>query len=175
MGAGLTAPFFPPAILGPVIGGVVGGGTSAARQAANVSSETSLNRLGEFLKTGAMPPKPPTSRTGLATLAGTGVSAAREDETEAKRLERERAKPKEKQVILETPKDAKEVQRMARVARDILADPQYAKKYKLSEISQLYNTLFSAGQEGYSDVLDLADEIANFHEARYAAEQGSKK
>ena len=175
MGAGLTAPFFPPAILGPVVGGVVGGGTSAARQAANVSSETSLNRLGEFLKTGAMPPKPPTSRTGLATLAGTGVSAAREDETETKRLERERAKPKEKQVILETPKDVKEVQRMARVARDILADPQYAKKYKLSEISQLYNTLFSAGQEGYSDVLDLADEIANFHEARYAAEQGSKK
>lgn len=179
LGAGLTAPFAGPfalpAVLGATIGGVVGGGTSAARQAANVGSETSLNRLGEFLKTGAMPPKPETSRFGRAALGSTAVSAAREDETEAKRIERERAKPKEKQVILEAPKDAKEVQRMARVARDILADPQYAKKYKLSEISQLYNTLFSAGQEGYSDVLDLADEIANFHEARYAAEQGSKK
>jgi hypothetical protein len=159
----------------PVLATGFAAGTGAARRAANTSAETQLNRLAEYLKTGVMPEKPPTSRFGRAAISATTQAATRPDETEAMRVERERAKPKEKQLILGAPKTTTEVQRMTRVARDILADPEYAKKYKLAEIAQLYRTLYNASEEGYSDVGDLADQIADFHEARYAFEQGTKR
>lgn len=173
MGAGLAAPLFAPAVLAPVVGGAIGAGTSAARQAANVSAEASLNRLGELLKTGAMPPKPASSQFGRSAARAATIAAAQPDESESARIAREQAKPKEKQLILGAPKNDKEVQRMARVARDMLDNPEYASRYKLAEVAQLYRTLFNASQEGY-DLGELADRIADLHEYRYATEQGAR-
>lgn len=149
--------------------------TMASRAAANVAAENKLNMLAETLKTGAMPPKPPSMRPGLATAVGTTAAVATPKETEAKREERELAKPKTKLNIIETPANDREVQRMLRVARDIIEDPDFGKKYTLPEIVKLYNVLYDAGEAGYSDVIPFADELGNYYDQRSEFENRVKQ
>ena len=173
IGAGLASsavnPLFPIAALAtPVV-------TMGSRAAANVAAENKINLLAESLKTGAAQPKPPSTRPGRAALVGTTAAVAAPKETEPERVERELAKPKTKLDIIAAPANDKEVQRMLRVANDILNDADFGKKYTLPEIVKLYNVLYDAGEAGYSDVIPFADELANYYDQRADFENRVKK